>query len=175
MNAPDELLTAVLGEAEVRVPRQAAVLAYLEQEIDRRRPLSVLTTQHAERLDARIVAIDAPAIGAEWRGGLYAGVTVHDNVPHHLVLLDVKPEKALTWSDAKTRAEQLGAALPTRFDQLVLFKNLKREFAEAWYWSGDEYAGDADYAWGTDFGDGGQTFTRKSGKYLARSVRRVPI
>lgn len=114
-----------------------------------------------------------PLIGAQWHGGLYAGLTVAENDPHELILLpgefEGPWEKALAWA-----AEQ-GGELPSRFDQLVLWKNLKREFKDRWYWSCEPYAGDADYAWYQGFNYGGQGANRKGGDYLARAVRRVAI
>jgi hypothetical protein len=52
MNAPDAFLTLNLGEAEVRVPREAAVMAYLEQQLDRARPLTVGLSAFVDRVSA---------------------------------------------------------------------------------------------------------------------------
>jgi hypothetical protein len=168
MNAPNHLFAVTIGEAEIRVPKEAAVIAYLEQQIENRAPIEF--TFAAPRGEA----VETPAIGAEFNGGVYAGVTVHDNRPHHLVLLPGEAQD-LNWSDAVRWAESQGGYLPSRFDQLVLFRNLKSEFAEEIYWSGEEYAGLAEFAWGQGFGGGDQDYWHKGSKYRARAVRRVAI
>jgi len=111
--------------------------------------------------------------GTQYRGGQYAGLTIHDNAPHELILLP--GEFNGVWNDAIAWAEQQGGVLPSRFDALMLFTNLKDEFKSAWHWTADEYAGDAGYAWIQGFDNGGQSSFRKSGRYRARAVRRVPI
>lgn len=97
MNAPVEsVFTVLLGEAEVRVPREAAVMAYLEQQIEQRRPLPVRFEEAAAGFDR---VLDAPSIGTEWRGGIYAGITIANNMPHHLVLVSGELEEG-TWKEA---------------------------------------------------------------------------
>jgi hypothetical protein len=172
MNAPETFLTAQLGDAEIRVPREAAVMAYLEQEIDRRRPITtVLTARTAERLQN---AIDPPAIGAEWQGGVYAGLTLHENAVHRLVLLPGEVEAA-DHDTATSWARNQGGTLPTRIDQLMLWQNLRAQFQAAYYWSCEQSASVAESAWTQGFGFGDQGDWPKSGKTRARAVRRIPI
>src|SRR3990167_8895127 len=75
-----------------------------------------------------------PAIGADFDGGLYAGLTLYDGQPHALVLLPGECEAA-DWKYAIGWAEEHNGTLPSRIDQLVLWQNLKGQFKEAWYWS----------------------------------------
>ena len=114
-----------------------------------------------------------PTIGAAYEGGIFAGITVHNDVPMALVLLP--GEEKLSWSKAGEWTKDKGGTLPSRFDGLVLFKNLKSEFKEEWYWTSEEYAGNADYAWIQGFGSGVQVSYRKSSDYRCRAVRRVAI
>ncbi len=180
MNAPDSIFTVQLGEAEIRVPREAAVMAYLEQEMDRRRPLTLLTAETAERINRAIVerrqrVTDSLAIGAEWQGGEYAGPTVYDNAPHRLVLLpgDVS---SVDWDRAMKWAEEQGGTLPTRIDYLVLLANLRTRFKQdAYYWSCEQSASGAEAAWLQDVTGGNQGYWLKSFKHRARAVRRLPI
>lgn len=116
----------------------------------------------------------APEIGADWNGGKYAGLSLHDNQPVHLVLLP-GDEDDLTWNKAVAWAEKQGGVLPSRIDQLVLFKNLKSEFQAAYYWSGETVASDSAYAWVQYFDSGHQGYGHKGSKTRVRAVRRMPL
>jgi hypothetical protein len=48
-------------------------------------------------------------------------------------------------------------------------------FADAWYWSSTQHAGDPDYAWVQFFNVGHQYYLLRSGQYRARAVRRLVI
>jgi hypothetical protein len=74
-----------------------------------------------------------PAIGARIDEGIFAGVTLHNNEAFALVLLP--GDFNGTWAEAKDWADKEGGVLPSRIDQIVLFKNVKSEFKEAYYWS----------------------------------------
>ena len=115
-----------------------------------------------------------PAIGEAYQGGIYVGLTIHDNAPHALVLLSGEVE-SVNWKDALAFAEKQGGVLPSRFDQLVLFKNAKAQFKDAWYWSGEQSAPTAGYAWCQLFDTGTQTYYSKYNSLRARAVRRIPI
>jgi hypothetical protein len=169
MNAPDAFLTLNLGEAEVRVPREAAVMAYLEQQLDRARPLTVGLSAFVDRVTAA-----EPAIGAAHQGGVYAGRSLHEGRAVELVLLPGDRDE-ITWPDAVAWAEEQGGTLPSRIDQIVLFKNLKSEFEGTYYWSGEHRADDERWAWSQHFSDGGQDYGDKVTKLRARAVRRLPI
>jgi len=94
---------------------------------------------------ARSALGSLPEIGAPLENGIYAGLSLHAEQPFALVLLPGELDSA-KWNDAVAWAEKQGGALPSRIDQLVLFKNLKSEFKEAYYWSVEEYAPVPDYA-----------------------------
>ena len=106
-------------------------------------------------------------------GERYAGVVLDDDgfVSHHLILL---PDEAdsVSWPDAKAWASKAGGELPTRQEQALLYANLKGEFKEAWYWSGQEHEDDGSCAWDQSFYDGYQDGTHKSYEGRARAVRR---
>jgi hypothetical protein len=122
MNAPDAFLTLNLGEAEVRVPREAAVMAYLEQQLDRARPLTVgLST--AARLGQ--LAAERPNIGDKGLYGIYAGnARGYNGEPDGVLeVLDEAPN-AMTWPEAMKWAESTGGRLPTRREQALLFANV---------------------------------------------------
>jgi hypothetical protein len=72
-------------------------------------------------------------------------------------------------------AEKQGGVLPSRVDQLVLWQNLKGEFKKEAYWSSEQNADDAAYAWYQYFSYGGQDYSGKGGEFRARAVRRVPF
>ena len=114
-----------------------------------------------------------PAIGEVYHGGLYAGLTIYDDEPHALVLLqgDFKGN----WKEALDWADKEDGVLPSRFDQLVLFKNLKTEFKGEWYWSSEPGASDASFAWLQGFDDGLQYDDHVYDSYRARAVRRIPL
>src|SRR5258708_4144569 len=116
---------------------------------------------------AKRAPIGTPKIGGPWAtGGIYAGLSLENERPVALILL---PGDAgdLTWEQAKAWAAEKEASLPSRIDQLVLFKNVKSEFQGAWYWSGEPYAGDESWAWYQHFRDGGQDTSRKSSQLRA--------
>jgi len=114
-----------------------------------------------------------PAIGADYQGGIYAGLSLHENRPVALVLLPGDEE--LAWDAAHSWAEKQGGTLPSRIDQLVLFQNLKTKFKEAAYWSCAPCAGYASSAWYQHFLIGYQDSYPKHDKLRARAVRRLPI
>lgn len=165
MNAPVKTVALQLGEATVHVPAEVAARAYLEKLLDESRPVA---------LSASFSLRETPAIGAEWKDGIYAGPTILDNEPLHLVLLPNEfaagpHEAALKWS------EERGAALPSRFDSLVLFTNLKDKFQREYYWCNELRAGYPDYAWCQGFDGGGQYWGSRDGRCRAVAVRRYPI
>jgi len=108
------------------------------------------------------------------KGEHCVGVSIHDNKPVWLVLLPGELE-AGTWQEAQEWAKKQDGELPTRIDQLVLFKNLKSEFKEACYWSGEQRADGSAHAWGQGFDNGYQYGWHEGFKFRARAVRRVPI
>jgi len=116
----------------------------------------------------------APAIGAEYEGGLYAGLTLHDGRPHQLVLLPGDQDDG-NWKDAIAWAEKQGGTLPSRIDQLVLWQNLKAQFQAAAYRSCEQHASNESYAWCQNFTTGYQYYGDKGYELRARAVRRFPL
>ncbi len=164
MTAVTENVTLQLGDAQLSVPKETLVLAWLQ---------TMLT-------GARQPAEPAPLhrIGVEWSGevGLYVGIMRGDaDAPdYHLFLLpgeltDTGWDKAVAW------AESVGGALPTRREQALLFANLKGEFEPRYYWSGEQCAADPSNAWCQHFDNGDQTSSRKPYEGRARAVRRLII
>ena len=113
------------------------------------------------------------ALPALKKGETYIGLTLHNNKPHHLILLAGDEKKA--WEAAIAWAKKKGGVLPSRVDILVLFERAKDAFQQTWYWTGQEYPGYADYAWVQYFGNGGQDGDHKSDDVRCRAVRRVAI
>ena len=123
---------------------------------------------------AKYDAAKAPRIGESYAGGTYAGITLHDNTPMHLVLLDGEAED-LTWGKAKDWANGLedNAQLPSRIDALVLFTNLPDKFQKAYYWTAAPV--EPGSAWCQLFDYGNQFWSGVDSLLRARAVRRLPI
>ncbi|MBS1188938.1 MAG: hypothetical protein H6R10_730 [Rhodocyclaceae bacterium] len=109
-------------------------------------------------------------------GEHYAGLIVgKDGEPsYHLILLPGQADD-ITWDKAKDWAKEAGGELPTRREQALLYANLKEQFEERWYWSGEINASAAEYAWSQTFYDGYQSYGHRSSKLRARAVRRLEI
>jgi hypothetical protein len=90
---------------------------------------------------------------------------------------EVLPGEAegVSWDEAVAWAKEQGGELPTRQEALALFANLKSEFSENWYWTGEQHADDSGFAWVQDFNGGTQDYGHKSIKYRARAVRRLSL
>jgi hypothetical protein len=117
---------------------------------------------------------EAPVtIGAELNGGIYAGLTIHNETPSRLVLLP--DEFTGTWKQAIAWAKKLDAELPTRMDQLAMWNNIRGEFQKDWYWSSEQDESNADSAWSQGFDDGTQYGDHEDLKLRARAVRRFAI
>lgn len=106
-------------------------------------------------------------------GEILVGLTLHEGKPHHLILL--AGDDSMPWKEAVAWAKKQGGDLPSRIDMLVLFKHLRGEFKRDWYWTSEEGAGSADYAWLQRFFSGSQSSGRKSYDFRCRAVRRVAI
>lgn len=112
------------------------------------------------------------------KGERYAGIVIDpDNgqLTHHLILLPQQPDTHLTWDEAIAWAASIDAELPTRQESALLYANLKPAFEPTWYWTGEQYAGNASYAWHQYFDDGIQGYVGKGCKGHVRAVRRVLI
>ena len=111
-------------------------------------------------------------------GERYAGIVIDSATgqpTHHLILLPQQPETRLTWDEALTWAASIGVELPTRQESTLLYANAEDAFEPTWYWTGEQYAGYASYAWGQDFDYGYQDCDDKDEKSYARAIRRVHI
>ena len=127
----------------------------------------------SEPVPCRTAVSVLPGIGAQLEGGIYAGLTIHDNQVMALVLLP--GDESLNWKDAVAWAEKQGGELPSRIDQLVLWKNVKDQFKGEWYWSGEQYAPGGGFAWAQLFHYGYQYDCLKSSFFRARAVRRLTL
>jgi hypothetical protein len=109
-------------------------------------------------------------------GEEYAGILLgKDGEPsHHLILLPGEAE-SVTFAAAQEFAKKAGGDLPTRREQSLLFANLKEQFAQACYWSGQQHAANSLYAWSQVFVNGNQSGYGKHSKLRARAVRSVTI
>jgi len=128
--------------------------------------------------------ITIPAIGAFWpaHGGHFAGIVAGgDSERDYALIVGAEAEGELNWEHAVAWAKNLRThdfddwALPTRREQAVLFGNAKTFFDDDWCWSGEQYAGNAEYAWCQGFNDGYQDLSHELNKLRARAVRRVTI
>ena len=111
-------------------------------------------------------------IGAKGLHGIYAGIARGVDGDHILEVLDEAP-KALPWKEALEWAKSVGGELPTRKEQALMFANVPELFQPAAYWSSEQYASDAEFAWYQGFLNGFQNFTLKSAEFRARAVRRL--
>ena len=121
-----------------------------------------------------ITAASLPAIGAAFSGGIFAGITLHEDKLHALVLLSEDGEP-MEWPDALEFAAKRDGVLPSRIDMLVLYKNLPVQFKKVWYWTSEVHPASADYAFIQNFGSGGQNDDHRGCGCRARAVRRVPL
>jgi hypothetical protein len=109
-------------------------------------------------------------------GEEYAGILLGKNGEQdsHLILMPGEIEHA-SWGESMAWAKTRSGQLPTRREQSLLFANLREHFKSAWYWSCEQPAADAGYAWFQGFNYGGQDHGHKSFEGRARAVRRLPI
>lgn len=116
-----------------------------------------------------------PRIGQALADGIFAGIMRGADGDHALVLLAEAPTQ-MSWSAALKWAADVGASLPTRSEQSVIFGNLRDQFpGGGWYWSCEQSAGSEAYAWSQVFNDGYQGNTHKVNELRARAVRRLPL
>jgi len=114
-----------------------------------------------------------PAIGAALDGGIFAGLTTKPDGTHCAVVLLPGSGTDLTWTKAKTWAEEQGGELPSRPVAALLFANVKASLQLGWHWTSEEF--DASYAWVCDFNDGSQGSNHKSYEGSAVAVRQIPL
>lgn len=120
--------------------------------------------------------IHLPAAAIELRPGEhYAGPVLDEagQIKHHLVLLPDRPAQRVNWQDAMAWADGIGAQLPDRQEQALLFANCKPHLKSGLHWSCQEDEEDASYAWGCGFYYGYQYGNHKSFEGPAVAVRRL--
>ena len=114
-----------------------------------------------------------PPIGKSLDGGTFAGLTTKPDGTHCAVVLLPGTGTDLTWTKAKTWAEEQGGELPSRPVAALLFANVKASLQLGWHWTSEEF--DASYAWGCGFTSGNQIINRKSFEGSAVAVRYIKI
>lgn len=124
---------------------------------------------------SRLITITQAQIELQ-HGEHYAGIILAaDGTPAHHVILMPGDADDVNWAAAKEFAAKSGGELPTRREQALLYANLKEQFEERAYWSCEQHAADADYAWYQVFNHGTQLNSHKSASLRARAVRRITI
>lgn len=129
--------------------------------------------------------ISVPCIGESWpdQGGIYAGIMRgHDGGPDYHLIVGPEHDGELKWQAAMDWAIALNMknsikdfTLPFCAEQSLLFAAVPELFEKTWYWSREQRAEDADYAWYQSFGNGYQHYDLKGYEWRARAVRRVAI
>ena len=119
------------------------------------------------------VTINAPELKP---GEKFVGVilSADGSRRHALILLPGEIEDA-NWKKANEWAASQGGELPDRVEGALLFATLKDEFKPEAYWTREQHAGNAAFAWYQSFGNGYQDDTHKSDQLRARAVRRLTI
>lgn len=112
-----------------------------------------------------------PALGAEFDGGIFAGITTTKSGTHRAVILLPEQAEELTWKKACTWAEKQGGELPSRPIAALLFANVKSQLKPHWHWTSEAY--DASYAWSCHFNGGYQNFSHKSYEGSVVAVRLI--
>ena len=100
------------------------------------------------------------------------GTTPNETI--HVILLPGDNDDA-SWQHQKEWAASIGAELPTRLEQALLWQNCREEHKKDWYWSSEAHVSDAGYAWCQDFYDGYQYSHYHGDRLRARAVRRVVV
>ncbi len=108
-------------------------------------------------------------------GEIYVGtiITPGEYGSYHLILLPGEAE-SVDWEDAKDWALKQNGELPNRVESALLFATLNSEFKKEWYWTREESASDASFAWYQKFANGYQDYGHENDELRARAVRRVP-
>jgi hypothetical protein len=176
MNMPTSITINFAAE-KLAEDMQQLCRSHLQQNFANYATLSMGDTPAADDFGnaagAEITVSQAPTLK---KGELYAGIILGKDgaANHHLILLPGQKED-INWADAGKWAKKIGGELPTRREQALLYANLKEAFEERWYWSCEQHAGNADYAWYQDFEDGNQSHDHKDYELRARAVRRLAI
>ena len=93
---------------------------------------------------------------------------------HHIILLPGDADEA-DWETQMNWAKAQGGELPDRVESALLFSTMKDEFKEDWYWTREQHASYASYAWYQNFRRGDQRSYHTYSTLRARAVRRLII
>ncbi len=124
---------------------------------------------------------DAPTfrLPTLYEGEHYVGIALIDEEGHpnyHLILLPQCPAYQLDWNAAIAWAKSIGAELPTRQEQALLYANARQDFTASYYWSSEQTEPLSSHAWGQNFTHGGQAHLDKAAyEVRTRAVRRQLI
>jgi hypothetical protein len=125
------------------------------------------STIYFERLNMKITA---PVLN---EGEIHVGTFLQpDGTGYQLILLPGDNEPA-NHSTQLEWAASIGGDLPDRSETAFMFKHIKDQFKQTWYWTNESY--DAEWAWYQSFNYGHQLSTLKYDKLRARAVRRLVI
>jgi hypothetical protein len=136
------------------------------------------------KIEAYTTSLKLPAIGAEWpeQGGHFAGVCIGvDGAPDYLLIVGPEYDGYLNWQRANEWAGTLELGeftdytLFNRREGAILFDRVRSLFKTTWYWTNEQHARYAAYAWFQYFGYGDQGGWRKGSSLRVRAVRRIPI
>lgn len=169
-----------LGDAKVSVPPEAAALAYVEQMLERTRPIEVLSARRNNALPLEYLAI-----GEYWtgQGGIFAGLARgRDGKPDYYLVAHKLPREKATCDGAAKRAAGIEVdghrdfTPPDKEEGPILYANVPELYEkDEWYWTRTQAADGPGFAWIQSFSYGGQLWGRKSRGRLVCVVRRVPI
>jgi hypothetical protein len=110
------------------------------------------------------------------KGERWAGIVLKENgrPDYHLIKLPGQVDKA-NFETALAYAKKQGGEAPTLRDLALMRTNLRAEFKDARYWSGEESRYDSVWAWLQGFASGLQHGFNKVHEVCAVAVRRVLI
>ena len=128
---------------------------------------------NAKTIIASISLAALPALGTDFEGGTFAGITTRADGTHCAVVLLPGTAEDLTWEAAKAWAAEQGGELPTRPVAALLFANVQPALSPEWHWTADEY--NASYAWICYFGYGSIDTSHKRSEGTVVAVRLIPI
>lgn len=169
-------VVATLGNTQVKVAGDQAARDFIAKVIAPNSPptITIKTVGRVKRL--------APAIGAQWEGGIYAGIMRgRDGAPDYYLIVgdELTGKGGMSWNAAMALFSQSGKgedwSLPFRKEQALCFANVPELFEQKAYWSCEPYAGGDASAWYQSFHLGTQSHWRKDYEFRARAVRRIVI
>jgi hypothetical protein len=135
----------------------------------------LIQAYQAQQQPRRIeVEIDRQAINLA-AGEEYIGSIINSDGSAHAIILLPGDHNDINWADATAWAASIGGTLPTRIEQAMLYANHRDKFEQRAYWSCEQPAEAAGYAWYQYFFTGYQDFSSTNSKLRARAVRRVAI